>query len=34
VSTEELEQGDADSLRERLDGLIEVFEPAMASPAR
>jgi AcrR family transcriptional regulator len=34
VSSEELEQGDADSLRERLDGLIEVFEPAMASPAR
>ncbi len=34
VSGEELEQGDADSLRERLDGLIEVFEPAMPSPAR
>jgi AcrR family transcriptional regulator len=34
VSSEELEQGDADSLRERLAGLIEVFEPAMASPAR
>jgi hypothetical protein len=34
VSGEELEQGDVDSLRERLDGLIEVFEPAMASPAR
>jgi AcrR family transcriptional regulator len=34
VSGEELEQGDADSLRERLDRLIEVFEPAMASPAR
>jgi AcrR family transcriptional regulator len=34
VSGEELEQGDADSLRERLDHLIEVFEPAMASPAR
>jgi AcrR family transcriptional regulator len=34
VSSEELEQGDADSLRERLDGLIEAFEPAMASPAR
>jgi AcrR family transcriptional regulator len=34
VSGEELEQGDADSLRERLDGLIEVFEPGMARPAR
>jgi AcrR family transcriptional regulator len=34
VSGEELEQGDADSLQERLDRLIEVFEPAMASPAR
>jgi AcrR family transcriptional regulator len=34
LSGEELEQGDADSLRERLDGLIEGFEPAMASPAR
>jgi AcrR family transcriptional regulator len=34
VSGEELERGDADSLQERLDGLIEVFEPAMASPAR
>ena len=34
VSGEELEQGDADSLQERLDGLIEVFEPAMPSPAR
>jgi hypothetical protein len=34
VSSEELEQGDADSLRERLDGLIEAFEPGMASPAR
>ena len=33
VSGEELEQGDADSLQERLDGLIEVFEPAMPSPA-
>lgn len=33
MSSEELEQGDADSLRERLDGLIEVFEPGMASPA-
>jgi AcrR family transcriptional regulator len=34
VSGEELEQGDADTLQERLDGLIEVFEPAMPSPAR
>ena len=34
VSGEELEWGDGDALRERLDGLIEVFEPAMASPAR
>jgi AcrR family transcriptional regulator len=34
VSGEALERGDADSLRERLDGLIEVFEPGMASPAR
>ena len=34
VSGEELEQGDGYSLQERLDGLIEVFEPAMASPAR
>jgi len=34
VSSEELEWGDGDALRERLDGLIEVFEPAMASPAR
>ena len=34
LSGEELEQGDADSLRERLDRLIEVFEPAMPSPAR
>ena len=34
VSSEELEQGDGYSLQERLDGLIEVFEPAMASPAR
>jgi hypothetical protein len=34
VSREELEQGDGCSLQERLDGLIEVFEPAMASPAR
>jgi AcrR family transcriptional regulator len=34
VSGEELEQGDADSLRERLDGLIEVFEPAMPLPTR
>jgi AcrR family transcriptional regulator len=34
VSGEELEQGDADSLQERLDRLIEVFEPAMPSPAR
>jgi AcrR family transcriptional regulator len=34
VSGEELEQGDTDSLRERLDRLIEVFEPALASPAR
>jgi AcrR family transcriptional regulator len=33
VSGEELEQGDTDSLQERLDGLIEVFEPAMPSPA-
>ena len=33
VSGEELEQGDADSLRERLDGLIEMFEPEMPSPA-
>jgi AcrR family transcriptional regulator len=33
VSGEALEQGDADSLRERLDRLIEVFEPAIASPA-
>jgi hypothetical protein len=33
VSSEELEQGDADSLRERLDGLIKAFEPAMPSPA-
>jgi AcrR family transcriptional regulator len=34
VSGEELEQGDADTLQERLDGLIEVFEPAMPSPGR
>jgi AcrR family transcriptional regulator len=34
VSGEELEQGDADSLQERLDGLIEVFAPGMPSPAR
>jgi AcrR family transcriptional regulator len=34
VSGEELEQGDGDALRERLDRLIEVFEPAMASPSR
>jgi AcrR family transcriptional regulator len=34
VTGEELEQGDPDSLRERLDQLIEVFEPAMPSPAR
>jgi AcrR family transcriptional regulator len=34
VSGEELEQGDVDSLRERLDGLIEMFEPTMPSPAR
>jgi AcrR family transcriptional regulator len=34
VSGEELECGDGSSLQERLDGLIEVFEPAMASPAR
>lgn len=34
VSGEELEQGDGYSLQERLDGLIEVFAPAMASPAR
>lgn len=33
VSGEELERGDADSLLERLDRLIEVFEPAMPSPA-
>jgi AcrR family transcriptional regulator len=33
VSGQALEQGDADSLRERLDRLIEVFEPAMPSPA-
>jgi AcrR family transcriptional regulator len=33
VSGEELEQGDVDSLQERLDRLIEVFEPAMPSPA-
>jgi AcrR family transcriptional regulator len=33
VSREELERGDADSLQERLDRLIEVFEPAMPSPA-
>lgn len=34
VSGEELERGDGDALRERLDQLIEVFEPAMPSPAR
>jgi AcrR family transcriptional regulator len=34
LSGEELEQGDADSLQERLDQLIEVFEPAMPPPAR
>jgi AcrR family transcriptional regulator len=34
VSGEELEQGDGYSLQERLDQLIELFEPAMASPAR
>jgi AcrR family transcriptional regulator len=34
VSGEELEWGVGDALRERLDGLIEVFEPAMGSPAR
>jgi AcrR family transcriptional regulator len=33
VSGEELEQGDGYSLQERLDGLIELFEPGMASPA-
>jgi AcrR family transcriptional regulator len=33
VSGEQLELGDVESLRERLDGLIEVFEPAMPSPA-
>jgi AcrR family transcriptional regulator len=32
VSGEELERGDADALRERLDQLIDVFEPAMPSP--
>jgi len=34
LSSEELEQGDADSLLERLHGLIEGFEPAMPSPTR
>jgi hypothetical protein len=34
LSSEELERGDGDGLRERLDGLIDGFEPAMASPAR
>jgi hypothetical protein len=33
VSGEALEQDDPHSLRERLDRLIDVFEPAMASPA-
>jgi AcrR family transcriptional regulator len=34
VSGQELEHGDASSLHERLDQLIELFEPAMPSPAR
>jgi AcrR family transcriptional regulator len=34
LSSEELERGDADSLRERLDGLIQAFEPAMPSLSR
>lgn len=33
LTGEELERGAADSLHERLDHLIEVFEPAMPSPA-
>jgi AcrR family transcriptional regulator len=32
LTGEEIEQGDADSLHERLDGLIEVFERGMPSP--
>lgn len=32
LTGEEIEQGDADSLQERLDGLIEVFERGMPSP--
>jgi AcrR family transcriptional regulator len=34
VSGVELEWGDGTALRERLDGLIEAFEPAMTSPTR
>ncbi len=33
LTGEEIEQGDVDSLQERLDGLIEVFERGMPSPA-
>jgi AcrR family transcriptional regulator len=32
LTGEEIERGDADSLHERLDGLIEVFERGMTSP--
>jgi AcrR family transcriptional regulator len=32
LTGEEIERGDADSLHERLDGLIEVFERGMPSP--
>jgi AcrR family transcriptional regulator len=32
VTSEELEQGDSDSLRDRLDQLIDVFEPSAPSP--
>jgi AcrR family transcriptional regulator len=32
LTGEEIERGDADSLHERLDGLIDVFERGMPSP--